>query len=102
MRERYVNGAAAEFKVTLRSLLIGALLLPITVYWVTVVEVKYYSLDGSCLPLFVEPVFILFVVTCFNFLLKRFAPRSSLNQSELLIICAKKRIGSELHMKFRS
>jgi len=86
MREKYVERAAAQFRVTLRSLLIGALLIPITVYWVTIVEVKYYSLDGSCLPLFVEPIFILFVVTCFNFLLKRFIPRSALNQAELLII----------------
>ncbi|MBM3242681.1 hypothetical protein FJZ31_41000 [Candidatus Poribacteria bacterium] len=70
MREQYIKRAAIQFRVTLRSLLIGALLIPITVYWVTIVEVKYYSLDGSCLPLFVEPVFILFVVTCFNFLLK--------------------------------
>lgn len=75
-----------QFRLTLRSLILGVLLIPITVYWVTIVEVKYYSLDGSCLPLFTEPVFILFVVTCFNFLLKWLTPRSALNQSELLII----------------
>ncbi|HIE26391.1 TPA: hypothetical protein EYP66_03810 [Candidatus Poribacteria bacterium] len=86
MREKHIKRADAQFRVTLRSLLIGVLLIPITVYWVTIVEVKYYSLDGSCLPLFVEPVFILFVVTFFNFLLKRFAPRSALNQAELLIV----------------
>ncbi len=74
------------YKVTLRSILTGILLIPINVYWVTVVEVKYYSLDGSCLPLFVTPVFILFVITCLNFLLKRFVPRSEFNQAELLII----------------
>lgn len=75
-----------HYKVTLRSILIGILLIPVNVYWVTVVEVKYYSLDGSCLPLFVTPVFILFVITCLNFLLKKFAPRSEFNQTELLII----------------
>lgn len=76
----------AQFNLTLRSLLLGVLLIPVTVYWVTLVEVKYYSLDGSCLPLFVEPVFILFVVTCFNFILKWLTPRFALNQAELLII----------------
>ncbi|RKY05220.1 hypothetical protein DRP77_01650 [Candidatus Poribacteria bacterium] len=75
-----------RFRVSWRSILLGALLIPVNVYWVTVVEVKYYSLDGSCLPLFIEPVFILFLITCFNFLLKRFAPRSAFNQAELLVI----------------
>ncbi len=75
-----------RFGVTLRSILLGVLLIPINVYWVTVVEVKYYSLDGSCLPLFIEPIFILFVVTCLNFVLKRLAPRKALNQAELLVI----------------
>ncbi|MGB9596258.1 MAG: DUF6785 family protein [Candidatus Poribacteria bacterium] len=75
-----------QSKVTFRSILLGILLIPINVYWVTIVEVKYYSLDGSCLPLFVEPVFILFVVTCFNLLLRRFSVKSALNQTELLII----------------
>lgn len=75
-----------QSRVTFRSLLIGILLIPINVYWVTIVETKYYSLDGSCLPLFVEPVFILFIVTCLNLLLKQLSPKSALNQTELLII----------------
>ena len=79
-------GRQKRFTVTLRSLLFGVLLIPINVYWVTLVEVKYYSMDGSCLPLFIEPVFILFVVTCLNFILKWLTPRSALNQAELLII----------------
>ncbi len=82
----YSRQTQKHFKVTLRSLLLGVLLIPINVYWVTLVEVKYYSLDGSCLPLFVEPVFILFVVICLNFLLKRFTSHLALNQSELLTI----------------
>jgi len=87
--KRYIMGRPGKqkrFTVTLRSLLLGVLLIPINVYWVTLVEVKYYSMDGSCLPLFIEPVFILFVVTCLNFILKWLSPRSALNQTELLII----------------
>lgn len=83
---KYRKETRDQFRVTPRSLLLGVLLIPVSVYWVTQAEVKYYSLDGSCLPLFVEPVFILFVVTCFNFILKRLFPRSALNQAELLIV----------------
>lgn len=74
-----------SFRVTFRAILLGVLLIPVNVYWMTIVEVKYYSLDGSCLPLFIEPVFILFVLTSFNFLLKRYT-RYALNQAELLTI----------------
>ena len=72
--------------ITWRSLLLGCLLIPVNCYWVTVIEVKYYALDGSCLPLFIEPVFILFVVTFLNFLLSKRRERSSLTQGELLTI----------------
>ena len=53
-------------RVTARSLLLGVLFIPINVYWMTIVEVKYYSLDGSCLPLFIQPVFIMFVCVVVN------------------------------------
>jgi len=84
--EKSPKQSQEKFNLTLRSLLLGILLIPINVYWVTIVEVKYYSLDGSCLPLFTEPVFILFVVTCFNFIIRWLFPKSALNQAELLII----------------
>jgi hypothetical protein len=73
-------------EVTWRALLLGILLIPINVYWMTIVEVKYYSLDGSCLPLFIQPIFILFVIVLVNCLLKRYAPHATLTQAELLII----------------
>ena len=73
-------------RVTGRSLLLGVLFIPINVYWMTIVEVKYYSLDGSCLPLFIQPVFIMFVCVLANYALKRFAPRQLLQQGELLTI----------------
>ncbi len=69
---------------TWRSLLLGCILIPINSYWVTVIEVRYYALDGSCLPLFVTPVFMLFVVTFINFFYGRRWARSALTQGELL------------------
>ncbi len=71
-----------------RSVLLGAILVPVNAFWVTVAEVRWYNLDGTSLPLFVTPVFILFLVTLANMalgkLLKR--ERSPLRQEELLVI----------------
>jgi hypothetical protein len=72
--------------VTPRAILIGLLLMPINVYWVTLVEVRWYSLDGSCLPLFITPVFMLFCLAVLNMLLLKFAPKAAFNQAEMLII----------------
>lgn len=72
--------------VTARSIFIGLVLMPVNVYWVTVVEVRWYSLDGSCLPLFITPVFMLFVLALINLLLVRFLPRYAFSQAELLVI----------------
>jgi len=52
MEKVYRPPAAQRALVTWRSLLLGVLLIPINVYWLTMVEVKYYLLDGFCLPLF--------------------------------------------------
>ena len=84
MKNRETSNSSA--RVTGRSLLIGVLLIPVNVYWMTLVEVKYYSLDGSCLPLFIQPVFIMFVCVVANTVLKRIAPRQMLHQGELLTI----------------
>ncbi len=72
--------------VTWRSLLLGCLLVPINCYWVVLTIIKYHGLDGGCLPLFIQPVFILFVVTFVNFFLSKRWPQSSLTQGELLVI----------------
>ena len=86
MREKTTQTQKRLLGVTWRSLLLGCILIPINCYWVTIIEVKYYALDGSCLPLFIEPVFILFVVTFLNFLISKRRPGLSLTQGELLTI----------------
>jgi hypothetical protein len=72
--------------VTLRAILLGLALMPVNAYWVTVVEVRYYSLDGSCLPLFITPIFMLVVLAALNLLLVRWWPRAAFSQPELLVI----------------
>jgi hypothetical protein len=65
---------------------LGLLLIPVNVYWVIVVEVRWYTLDGSCLPLFVTPLFMLTVLTVGNIFWGKLAPRWALRQGELLTI----------------
>lgn len=79
----------AKFKdagVTLKAVLLALLLIPLNNYWITVIEVRWYALDGTCLPLFITPVFILFVVALGNLAVRRISPRAALRRGELLTI----------------
>lgn len=72
--------------ITFRAFLIGLILMPINALWITVVEVRWYTLDGTCLPLFIEPVFFLFCICLANFAVRRAKPRLALDPGELLAI----------------
>ncbi|MHB1460958.1 MAG: DUF6785 family protein [Armatimonadota bacterium] len=71
---------------SLRTVLFGLVLILINNYWITLIEVRYYSLDGSCLPLFITPIFILFLVTLFNLLVKRLKPSLAMSPGELITL----------------
>lgn len=75
-----------ESGVTLRAILLGLILIPINNYWITVIEVRWYALDGTCLPLFVTPIFILFMLSLPNLWIKRHLPRYALSRAELLTV----------------
>jgi hypothetical protein len=75
--------------VSLRALLLGLLFTIPNTYWITVVEVRWYDLDGTSLPLFITPIFFLFWLVVLNQLVKRIFPRSPrllLSQAEMLTI----------------
>lgn len=72
--------------VTWRAILIGAVLIPIHCYWITVFEVRWYSLDSTSLPLMITPIFLLFCVVLGNLLLKLWSTRRALDQGELLVV----------------
>lgn len=72
--------------VSLRAIILGFFLLLINSYWVTLIEVRWYTLDGTSLPLFITPVFLLFVVTAGNAVVGRLAPARRLNQVEMITI----------------
>jgi len=76
----------AQERLTLRSIALGLALSVFNCYWVAVMEVRWYVLDGTCLPLFVTPIFALLLLSFLNVGLRRIAPRIALRASELLVI----------------
>jgi hypothetical protein len=77
---------AKDAGVTLRAVLLSLILIPINNHWITVIEVRWYALDGTCLPLFITPVFVLFVLALANLGVRALFPRSALRRGELLTI----------------
>src|SRR5882724_7725085 len=72
------QSAAAPLRgVTFRSLLLGLLLAIPNTYWITVVEVRWYTLDGTSLPLFITPIFFLFWLALLNLGIRRLLPRAA-------------------------
>jgi len=78
--------ASTAVSVTPRAVLLGLALAAANTYWVTLIEVRWGVSDGSCLPLFITPVFILALLTALNLGLRRLTPRRALSQVELLTI----------------
>ncbi|CEK13691.1 hypothetical protein CWRG_00581 [Chthonomonas calidirosea] len=71
---------------SLRAVLLGLLLTIPATFWTTVIEVRWYSLDGTCLPLFIMPIFFLFWLVLLNRGLKSLKPGWALSQQELLLV----------------
>jgi hypothetical protein len=80
-----VRDGAERRGVSVRAVLLGTFLAALNAVWVTAVEVRYYILDGSSLPLFVTPIFLLFLLVAGNALLRRVAPRVAFTQAEMLV-----------------
>lgn len=71
--------------VTLRAVLIGLALVPLNVFWVIVAEVRWYIIL-TLNPLFITPIFYLFVLACLNAVIRKYAPRKVLRPPELVTI----------------
>jgi hypothetical protein len=82
--------------ITLRAVLIGLILMPINALWITIVEVRWYTLDGTSLPLFITPVFFLFCLCLLNFAVRRWKPGLSLQTGELLAVYVMLVMGSAI------
>ncbi len=70
-----------------RVLTLGLLLVPVNVFWTILIEVRWYTLDSTSLPLFITPIFLLFVLTLLNLAWRKVLLRTNpLRQEELLLL----------------
>ena len=73
-------------KVTIRSVILGLLLMPLNYYWVVRMEVLDSRLWSTSSSLFFTSIFSLFVLILLNFLVAKINSKISLKPNELLII----------------
>jgi hypothetical protein len=76
--------------------LIGLLLIPPNCVWVVQVEIVHYSGHPTCLSIFSNAVFSLFLVVLLNLTLRRLRPAWALSQGELLTVYIMVSLGSSV------
>lgn len=86
----------APAPLTLRAVALGALLIPVNCYWVTLCEIVWPTVHATVLSLFFNVVFTLFLVCLANLALGRWAPRHALRPSELLVVYAMLSVATSL------
>jgi len=84
--ERHRATSRSRRGVSLRSILIGIILIPINCYWVQLSEIKWMTIDVTIVSLFMNVVFCIFVLSLLNGLLRRWRPSWAFDQPELLTI----------------
>jgi hypothetical protein len=89
------NGAMKS-RVTLRSLVLGLLLVPVNIYWMLYMEVVWNQGYATLLSLYFNVLFTLLALVLMNALLRRFRPPWALRQSELLVVFVMLNIGTSL------
>jgi hypothetical protein len=72
--------------VTLRAILLGAVLIVPNAWWIMMVEGTWHSGHPTAISLGWNVVFNILVLLCINLLLKRFAPRHALTQAEFVTV----------------
>ena len=72
--------------VTIRSVIVGIILIPANAYWVTKAEVVWATIHATVLSMFFNVIFTLFILSILNLILKKFLPSLAFTPSELLTI----------------
>ncbi|MCX7778572.1 MAG: hypothetical protein N2381_11070, partial [Armatimonadetes bacterium] len=80
------TGVKERGKVTLKSILLGCLLIPANCYWVIAMEQVWKSGNPSTLSIFFNAIFTLLAILVLNELLKRALPKAAFSRTELLTI----------------
>lgn len=78
----------ADRRVTLKAILLGALLIPLNAYLIITTEIVWYSAHPTVVSLFFNAVFFLFLLSLANLGLRRLAPRFALRDDEVLVVYA--------------
>jgi ABC-type multidrug transport system fused ATPase/permease subunit len=69
-----------------RAFALGLALMTLNIYWITVIEVRWYTLDITSLPIFITPIFTLFVVALLNWLLRLYRGATLFTGAELTVV----------------
>jgi hypothetical protein len=85
-RDQAADVARRRPGVSWRSLLLGAILIPVNAYWQIQMEIVRYSAHPTTVSLFFNVVFIVLVLAVLNLVVARFFPRWALSQGELMVI----------------
>ncbi len=92
MQRKYASAG-----ITWRALIIGAVLIPLNNYWIMQVEAVWNTGHSTCLSLMWHVVLNLLILILINlYLLKRFLPKYSLTQAELIAIYAMLTLGASI------
>ena len=69
-----------------KAILVGCILIPFNSYWIMTIELGRYLAYPTCISLFFNVVFTLFVLQVLNLILVRLLPQLSFSSHDLLII----------------
>lgn len=73
-------------KITLRSIIIGLVLMPPSAYWLALVEIKWGVIRATYASLFVNVIVILFLLALLNVFISKLKWVKGLSATELLVI----------------
>jgi len=69
-----------------KAILVGCILIPFNSYWIVTIEMGRYLAYPTCISLFFNVVFTLFVLQMLNLILVRLLPQLAFSSYDLLII----------------
>src|SRR5579862_6388881 len=75
-----------ERGASFRAIVLGLLLIPFNVFWIVRLERVMFGPYPSTISLFANVVFLLFILTGINAVLRKLAPRVAFTQGELLTV----------------
>ena len=69
-----------------KAILVGCVLIPLNSYWIVTIELGRYLAYPTCISLFFNVIFTIFVLQVMNLVLVRLLPQLAFSSHELLII----------------